>query len=66
MGANIVVGGFWGDEGKGLVSAWQAYKDQAFGVFRGCGGSNPEHGSFLARTILRPTSFRWASFLVKR
>lgn len=47
MGANIIVGGFWGDEGKGLVSAWQAYRDQSLGVFRGCGGTNPEHGLFF-------------------
>jgi adenylosuccinate synthase len=53
MGANIVVGGFWGDEGKGLVSAWQAYKDQAFGVFRGCGGSNPEHGLFFGENYIK-------------
>lgn len=53
MGANIVVGGFWGDEGKGLVSAWQAYKDHALGVFRGCGGSNPEHGLFFGEHYLK-------------
>jgi len=47
MGANIIVGGFWGDEGKGLVSAWQAYKDRSLGVFRGCSGTNPEHGLFF-------------------
>lgn len=53
MGANIVVGGFWGDEGKGLVSAWQAYKDNALGVFRGCGGSNPEHGLFFGDAYIK-------------
>lgn len=53
MGANIIVGGFWGDEGKGLVSAWQAYKDRALGVFRGCGGSNPEHGLFLGEDYIK-------------
>lgn len=53
MGASIVVGGFWGDEGKGLVSAWQAYKDQALGVFRGCGGSNPEHGLFFGDDYIK-------------
>ena len=53
MGANIVVGGFWGDEGKGLVSAWQAYKDQSLGVFRGCGGANPEHGLFLDEDYIK-------------
>lgn len=53
MGANIVVGGFWGDEGKGLVSAWQAYKDNAMGVFRGCGGANPEHGLFVGENYVK-------------
>ena len=53
MGANIVVGGFWGDECKGLVSAWQAYKDNALGVFRGCGGSNPEHGLFVGEAYVK-------------
>jgi adenylosuccinate synthase len=53
MGANIVVGGFWGDEGKGLVSAWQAYKDNALGVFRGCGGANPEHGLFFGKDYIK-------------
>ena len=46
MGADVVVGGF-GDEAKGLVSAWQSYRNHALGVFRGCGGSNPEHGLFF-------------------
>ena len=53
MGANVVVGGFWGDEGKGLVSAWQAYKSHALGVFRGCGGTNPEHGLFLGEDYIK-------------
>ena len=53
MGATIVVGGFWGDECKGLVSAWQAYKQQALGVFRGCGGSNPEHGLFVGENYIK-------------
>ena len=53
MSANIVVGGFWGDEGKGLVSAWQAFKDHALGVFRGCGGTNPEHGLFLGEAYIK-------------
>jgi adenylosuccinate synthase len=48
-----VVGGFWGDECKGLVSAWQAYKDNALGVFRGCGGSNPEHGLFVGEAYVK-------------
>lgn len=47
MGADVVVGGFWGDEAKGLVSAWQNYRSHALGVFRGTGGTNPEHGLFF-------------------
>lgn len=53
MGANIVVGGFWGDEAKGLVSAWQTYRQHALGVFRGCGGSNPEHGLFFNNDYIK-------------
>ena len=53
MGADVVVGGFWGDEGKGIVSAWQTFRNDALGVFRGCGGSNPEHGLFLGETYLK-------------
>lgn len=53
MGAKIVVGGFWGDEGKGLVSAWLAYKAHSLGVFRGCGGANPEHGLFFKDNYIR-------------
>mgnify|MGYP000876730448 CR=1 FL=1 len=53
MGANIVVGGFWGDEAKGLVSAWQTYRSHALGVFRGCGGSNPEHGLFFDNKYIK-------------
>ena len=47
MGANIVIGGFWGDEGKGVISAWEAFRTGSLGVFRGCGGANPEHGLFI-------------------
>ena len=68
MGANIVVGGFWGDEGKGLVSAWQAYKDQSLGVFRGCGGANPEHGLFVGEDYVKtnqlPLGFIFGQSLV--
>lgn len=53
MGANIVVGGFWGDEGKGLISAWQAYQHHTLGVFRGCGGTNPEHGLFIEGNYIK-------------
>ncbi len=68
MGANIVVGGFWGDEGKGLVSAWLAYKHHALGVFRGCGGANPEHGLFLNDSYIKtnqlPLGFIFENCLV--
>ncbi|HOJ00945.1 MAG TPA: adenylosuccinate synthetase [Anaerolineaceae bacterium] len=47
MGANVVIGGFWGDEGKGVISAWEAFRTGSLGVFRGCGGANPEHGMFI-------------------
>jgi len=47
MGADVVVGGFWGDEAKGLISAWQGYRNHALAVFRGTGGANPEHGLFF-------------------
>lgn len=53
MGAKVVVGGFWGDEGKGLVSAWQTFNHHALGVFRGCGGANPEHGLFLGKHYIK-------------
>lgn len=53
MGANVVVGSFWGDECKGIVSAWLRYLNNALAVFRGCGGSNPEHGMFLGEYYLK-------------
>jgi adenylosuccinate synthase len=53
MGANIVIGGLWGDEGKGVISAWEAFRTDSLGVFRGCGGSNPEHGLFIDDTYLK-------------
>jgi adenylosuccinate synthase len=53
MGANIVVGGFWGDEGKGLISAWHTFMTRSKGVFRGCGGANPEHGLFIGDSYIK-------------
>lgn len=53
MGANMVIGGFWGDEGKGLISAWQTFKTHASAVFRGTGGTNPEHGLFFGEHYLK-------------
>lgn len=47
MSADAVVGGFWGDEAKGLVSAWQSYRNHSLADFRGTGGTNPEQGLFF-------------------
>jgi len=53
MSANIVIGGFWGDEGKGVISAWDTFQNTSLGVFRGCGGANPEHGLFIDEHYLK-------------
>ena len=45
-GITIIVDAFWGDGGKGLISAWYALLTHASGVFRGCGGPGAEHGIF--------------------
>lgn len=47
MGATIVVGAFWGDEGKGLISAYLAKTRKAEAVYRAGTGANAEHGIFL-------------------
>ena len=47
MPADIVVGAFFGDEGKGLISAFLANKFDASMVARAGTGSNAEHGIFL-------------------
>lgn len=47
MGAHIVVGGQWGDEAKGLISAYLNAKLEAKMVGKGGTGSNAEHGIFL-------------------
>lgn len=46
-GAKIVVGGQWGDEGKGLISAYLTARDEASLVCKGGVGPNAEHGVFL-------------------
>jgi adenylosuccinate synthase len=47
MGATLILGGQWGDEGKGLFSAYLAKKENADYVVRAGTGSNAEHGIFL-------------------
>lgn len=47
MGATIVVGAQWGDEGKGLFSAYLSWKLGAKIVARAGTGANAEHGIFL-------------------
>jgi len=49
----VIVGGFWGDEAKGLISAWHTYRSGSLAVFRGCGGSNPEHGLFFKNHYIK-------------
>jgi len=46
-GAWIVVGGFWGDEGKGLISAYLNAREGSAFVARAGTGPNAEHGIFL-------------------
>ena len=46
-GAQIIVGSQWGDEGKGLISAYITKRDQAAIVARAGVGPNAEHGYFL-------------------
>jgi len=47
MGAYVVVGGQWGDEGKGLISAFISARENARVVARAGTGPNAEHGIFL-------------------
>jgi adenylosuccinate synthase len=47
-GARIIVGGQWGDEGKGLISAYLTKRDNAAIVARAGVGPNAEHGYFLS------------------
>jgi adenylosuccinate synthase len=46
-GARIIVGAQYGDEGKGLVSAYLSARDKAALVCRAGVGPNAEHGIFL-------------------
>jgi len=45
-GATIIVGAQWGDEGKGLISAYINARDEALFVSRAGTGANAEHGIF--------------------
>lgn len=47
MSAHIIVDAFWGDSGKGLISAYLTYKTGAKLVARAGTGTNAEHGIFL-------------------
>lgn len=47
MPATIVIGAQWGDEGKGLISAYLAAKKDASLVCKAGTGCNAEHGIFL-------------------
>lgn len=55
MSAYIIVGGQWGDEGKGLISAYITEREKAEYIARGGTGPNAEHGIFLEdeKTYLR-------------
>lgn len=46
-GATIVVGGQWGDEAKGLISAYLTARDEARLICKAGVGPNAEHGIFL-------------------
>lgn len=46
-GARIVVGGQWGDEAKGLISAYLTARDGASLICKAGVGPNAEHGIFL-------------------
>ena len=46
-GATIIVGAQWGDEGKGLISAYLNWRDKSELVCRAGTGANAEHGLFL-------------------
>jgi len=47
LSAFIVVGGQWGDEGKGLISAFLSVREKAAYTCRAGTGSNAEHGIYL-------------------
>lgn len=55
MSAFVIIGGQWGDEGKGLISAYITEREHAEYIARGGTGPNAEHGIFLEdeKTYLR-------------
>jgi adenylosuccinate synthase len=55
MSATLIIGSQWGDEGKGLISAYITARNKSKLVCRGGTGSNAEHGLFLkdGKTYLR-------------
>ena len=46
-GAYLIIGAQWGDEGKGLISAYISRRENARFVARAGTGANAEHGIFL-------------------
>jgi len=46
----IIIGAQWGDEGKGLISAYIASREKATLVVRGGVGPNAEHGIFITES----------------
>jgi len=65
MGAIVVEDAFWGDGGKGLVSAYYALYSEALMCLRGCGGSGAEHGMFIGNTYLKTNQLP-LGFLLKQ
>lgn len=53
MGAHVIEDFTWGDNGKGLSSAWVGKILGALATVRGCGGMNPEHGIFVGDYYLK-------------
>lgn len=47
-GACIIVGAQWGDEAKGLISAYKSVRDKSKLICRAGVGPNAEHGIFLS------------------
>ena len=61
MGATIVVGGFFGDEGKGKIISYLAQKDNPSIVVRGGAGPNAGHtikdGNKTFKVRMLPSGF---------
>lgn len=65
MGATAIVDAFWGDAGKGVVSAWMAYTIKALGVFRPCGGPGAEHGAYISGKYFKVNQLPLGPILTK-